>query len=502
MKDSIVLFIYTVGHIAVTSGNQTITTQPATQMTQTTTQPTPDPCKYAKLKLGCPSTLKINWLNLPPYVYNTTGTGNGTRVIRGHMKKIVELLFRKCCGGCVKFEYPESATTSNELWKTIGHDSSALYFPVYGVPHDLTFQGNPFYSVIEPPGSIYFQAPIDKQHMPKTVMNAVFSGWPVFVLTIVMAAMSGIVIWAFDSFCNPDFPRSFFKGSWNGFWWAFVSMTTVGYGDRVPKSFIAKVFAFFWVLLGLVIIGLFTGSISTALTASCLRSDDDLVGKSIVVFHGTPEEKFGTTSNAVTHPVKDIDSFVAKILSGEVNGGLLDSYGAGYYRDKLTPLRFSKIFEENQYAHGFVTSNLINNIVIPKCLRQKLSKYEEEIDQIILSMDVLKVPPSDAALEKSLKLFDGSSRYFQMAVIICIAASAVLLLAGLSWEYLYYRPKHKGIKPLEENKKTLHPSRTSYLETYATQCRDAENSLIEIVERFYKTFNDKVDDVNPFGKVK
>lgn len=32
-----------------------------------------------------------------------------------------------------------------------------------------------------------------------------------------------------DTYWNPDeFPRSFFKGTWEGFWWAFVSMTTVG----------------------------------------------------------------------------------------------------------------------------------------------------------------------------------------------------------------------------------------------------------------------------------
>lgn len=38
------------------------------------------------------------------------------------------------------------------------------------------------------------------------------------------------VIYLQDSYWNPDqFPSSFFKGAWEGFWWAFVSMTTVGY---------------------------------------------------------------------------------------------------------------------------------------------------------------------------------------------------------------------------------------------------------------------------------
>ena len=33
---------------------------------------------------------------------------------------------------------------------------------------------------------------------------------------------------------NQHFPTSFIHGAWEGVWWAFVSMTTVGYvSDRV-----------------------------------------------------------------------------------------------------------------------------------------------------------------------------------------------------------------------------------------------------------------------------
>ena len=32
-----------------------------------------------------------------------------------------------------------------------------------------------------------------------------------------------------DTYWNSEeFPRSFIKGSWDGFWWSFISMTTVG----------------------------------------------------------------------------------------------------------------------------------------------------------------------------------------------------------------------------------------------------------------------------------
>ena len=55
-----------------------------------------------------------------------------------------------------------------------------------------------------------------------------------FLLCYVYCQLSGQKVisnfYYFQEFWrNPEeFPSSFFKGSWEGFWWAFVSMTTVG----------------------------------------------------------------------------------------------------------------------------------------------------------------------------------------------------------------------------------------------------------------------------------
>ena len=46
----------------------------------------------------------------------------------------------------------------------------------------------------------------------------------------VSAVMTSVCLFVFqDRYWNPDeFPKSFVRGGWEGMWWAFVTMTTVG----------------------------------------------------------------------------------------------------------------------------------------------------------------------------------------------------------------------------------------------------------------------------------
>lgn len=59
----------------------------------------------------------------------------------------------------------------------------------------VKFQNQPYFPVIESPGVIYIEKPQDAANAGAAVMDAVFRGWPVLVLTLIMAALSGIIMW-------------------------------------------------------------------------------------------------------------------------------------------------------------------------------------------------------------------------------------------------------------------------------------------------------------------
>ena len=91
-------------------------------------------------------------------------------------------------------------------------------------------------------------------------------------------------------------------------------MTTVGYGDRAPKSFIARIFAFFWVLVGLVIISIFTATVTTSLTALSLSNDINLYGSNIIALNNTEEQRYGVKNNAKVYRKFSVKIFVSYSL--------------------------------------------------------------------------------------------------------------------------------------------------------------------------------------------
>ncbi|MED5434233.1 MAG: potassium channel family protein, partial [Candidatus Neomarinimicrobiota bacterium] len=62
----------------------------------------------------------------------------------------------------------------------------------------------------------------------------------------------------------------------NPFWWAIVTMTTVGYGDFSPETPEGRLFAVFIMFTGITLVSLLTASISSIFVAQKIREGKGL----------------------------------------------------------------------------------------------------------------------------------------------------------------------------------------------------------------------------------
>ena len=95
---------------------------------------------------------------------------------------------------------------------------------------------------------------------------------PVIGLLILLALVAGACVWLFERRRNPQmFGGGTVRGVGHGIWWAMVTLTTVGYGDKAPKTFGGRLVALIWMLASIILIASFTAAITTSFTVVELK---------------------------------------------------------------------------------------------------------------------------------------------------------------------------------------------------------------------------------------
>ncbi|MEM9000356.1 MAG: transporter substrate-binding domain-containing protein [Bacteroidota bacterium] len=126
-----------------------------------------------------------------------------------------------------------------------------------------------------------------------------------FLLLFILLLCFGVLAWLFERKKNPRHFRPGHKGIWDGLWWSTVTLTTVGYGDKHPRTRLGKMVALCLMFTGLLFVSGFTATIASSLTVNQLANNTD-------DFSAFKNRKVGTVRSSETetflrgHFFKDI----------------------------------------------------------------------------------------------------------------------------------------------------------------------------------------------------
>ena len=107
----------------------------------------------------------------------------------------------------------------------------------------------------------------------------------VVLFLAMLLLLVGAIMWLIERRTNDDqFPADTAKGLGSGFWWAGVTMTTIGYGDKAPVTLAGRAVAMIWMLVAMIITAALTATLVSAVGLSGGGGlPDDLDGRIGVV---------------------------------------------------------------------------------------------------------------------------------------------------------------------------------------------------------------------------
>lgn len=189
----------------------------------------------------------------------------------------------------------------------------------------------------------------------------------------------GVAVYLCERRLNRDqFGGSVIRGVLSGLWWSAVTVTTVGYGDKVPKTPAGRIIGLAWMFSGLFIIASFTAAITSALTLTELRSQisgpADLANVRLATVEDSTSAKYLRTRRLYARTHADVLSALNALADGACDAVVYDAPLLRYQvhrRFEETLFVLPTEFERQDYAFALPPDSKLREPVNQALLRIK-----------------------------------------------------------------------------------------------------------------------------------
>lgn len=155
----------------------------------------------------------------------------------------------------------------------------------------------------------------------ESLADSAFLGLSAVILSLVL--VFGIAVWLCERRGNDDqFGGKHHHGLGSGLWWSMVTMSTVGYGDKSPRSWGGRLIAGIWIILALVLVSVFTGAAASAFTQRSVNTTahiSDLRGRTIGAMHGGATARWLKSKGLRVTPVANTAEGMQRVAAGTLD---------------------------------------------------------------------------------------------------------------------------------------------------------------------------------------
>ena len=173
------------------------------------------------------------------------------------------------------------------------------------------------------------------RHLVSTDLLVVVGG------LLLLSLIAGVIVWLFEGRRNREFEGGVIKGAGHGLWWAVVTLTTVGYGDKAPRTLGGRMTALIWMFTSIVLIASFTGAITTTLTVGELggkiRGLEDLPGVRVGSFAQSEGRSFLAENGIAAQPYTSVKDGLQALARNKIDAFVFNEAVLKYTAKKEFP---------------------------------------------------------------------------------------------------------------------------------------------------------------------
>ncbi|XP_047136698.1 phosphatidylinositol phosphatase PTPRQ isoform X2 [Hydra vulgaris] len=391
--------------------------------------------------------VEINYISIPPFA----NPNNSSQFPpEGIMIAPTEHSLKQCAGICssfsenISFVYTKVQKTSLEFVKM---SSDKIKLPVT-VP--VQVYNSSYSSTVQLSGFVFLFIPsntsVQLAENEKLVFKNTASSLATLVIYILLNCLFGVILF-YCQYQNSQTKSHCFtlSGIFEEIYFSIITITTVGYGDKIPLTFCGRVSLIVWTFMGIVLTSICVGNIISALTVDVVSSVIDLYPKYTVIAKlGSPEYLWANKISSI-NLIKDKNfsshlDVLDGLRAGQAKYAVFDQYTIEAYRVVMMQfnIKVAKVFNTDNSYYGVSLGG--NYSLLQSCMNGLLKNSSAMVASAMhdFKIDVMQQTNStNLKLNKTqVQLFSIQSPIFKMMLSGMAYVLLSLLIAGSVYEIL------------------------------------------------------------------